>query len=263
MKRLTHPAEYEVRGKAEVTALVSVFGVRDSMNDVVMPGAFKKSIAEWKTSGDPIPVIISHDWGNIWSHIGVVDSIRETEKGLEARYTLDVDDNPAAAQVHKLMKRRSLREHSFAYDIRDERPGPSGVTELWELGLIEVGPTLKGANSQTELLSVKSALDALNSGRRPTSSRDFKQLSKLCFNLSDRLKARDGSSELAHYQALIDETSGGSVVSVPDSPSKEGDLAYYQKLIDQASVGTAHPSFEDGADELDYYRNLIEEALKR
>lgn len=159
--RKTYPVELRtVDGeKGRVEALVSVFGNVDLGGDRVVKGAFGKSIEKWKSSGFPVPVVFSHDWGDLWSHIGVVDELEETEKGLKATYTLDVDDNPAAAQVYRLLKRGSLREHSFAYTIGKERRAKDGATDLLELDIIEVGPTLKGMNPDTEVLAVKSALE--------------------------------------------------------------------------------------------------------
>jgi HK97 family phage prohead protease len=153
-------AEFKSLPTGQVTALVSVFDVVDHMNDRVVRGAFEKNIREWKLSGDPIPVIYSHNWSNPFAHIGVVRDLRETDRGLLVEYDLDVDDNPVAAQVHKLMKRRSLREHSFGYDVVRERKSRDGTNELLEVKVIEVGPTLKGANPNTELLAVKSEVTA-------------------------------------------------------------------------------------------------------
>ena len=156
----SYPAEVKATNDntGQVEALVSVFGNVDYGGDRIVKGAFARSIKEWKANGDPIPVVFSHQWGDLWSHIGVVDDLEETEKGLLARYTLDVKDNPAAAQVYRLMKRRSLKEHSFAYGIKDSSVVKGGVNELRDLDIFEVGPTLKGVNPDTELLSVKSAL---------------------------------------------------------------------------------------------------------
>ena len=243
MKRLNTPAQYEVQGKASVRALVSVFDVLDVQNDRVQKGAFVDSIARWKQSGDPIPVVLSHRWDDAWSHIGVVDEIRETSKGLEATYTLDVTDNPLAAQTHKLMKRRSLKEHSFAYSIVEEKRASDGSNLLTALDIIEVGPTLKGANPATELLEVKSALEMLNSGRRPAVDFDydlkanaslFKSLSRQCLALSKRLGQRDPDPELAYYQGLIDRAKSGSSDPAPVFLSPAAELAHYQRLIDEA-----------------------------
>lgn len=146
------------RGKVE--AIVSVFGNVDLGGDRVVKGAFAKSIGKWKNSGTPVPVIFNHEWGDLWSHIGAVESLEETEQGLKAVYTLDVDDNPAAAQVYRLMKRGSLKEHSFAYTVNKSRQAKD-ANELLDLDIIEVGPTLKGMNPDTEVLAVKSALEAV------------------------------------------------------------------------------------------------------
>ena len=158
-----YPAKFATLDEKEgrVEALVSIFGNVDLVGDRVVKGAFAKSIEKWKNSDDPIPVILSHDWGDPWKHIGVVEDISETEAGLRAVYTLDIDDNPVAKQIYKLMKRRSLKEHSFAYgrDVR-ERAAKDGANELLELDIIEIGPTLKGANPATELLAVKSMVKA-------------------------------------------------------------------------------------------------------
>jgi HK97 family phage prohead protease len=162
VKRAQFPAEFKTLGdKGKVEAIVSVFGNVDRIGDRVMPGAFQKTIAAWKESGDPVPVILSHSWDDPWAHIGVVDDLEEVDKGLKATYTLDIDSNPVAAQVYRLMKRRSLKEHSFGYEIRDERIAKDGANELLDVDLIEIGPTLKGMNSDTELLGVKSALEAI------------------------------------------------------------------------------------------------------
>lgn len=173
-KRVSYPAEFKTLSDelGQVEAFVSVFGNVDHMGDRVVPGAFKNSIAEWKESGHPVPVIFSHDWSDVWSHIGVVDELEETEKGLKALYTLDIADNPVAAQVYRLLKRRSIKEHSFAYEVREEHRAKDGANDLLELGLFEVGPTLKGANPDTEVLAVKSLLEVEAKAGRSISTKN-------------------------------------------------------------------------------------------
>ena len=147
--------------KGAFQALVSVFGNVDVVGDRVLPGAFAKSLTRWQERGDPIPIIWSHEWGNPQAHIGAADphDVVETEDGLVVKGRLDLD-NPFAAQVFRLLKERRVREFSFGYSIEAERPGKDGANELVDLDLIEAGPTLKGANPNTELLAVKSDLEA-------------------------------------------------------------------------------------------------------
>jgi HK97 family phage prohead protease len=143
----------------EFQALVSVFGNVDGGGDRILPGAFTKTLAKWRTSGDPVPVIWSHDWKSPDAHIGVADphDVVETDRGLLVRGQLDIDDNPTASRVYKLMSRRSLKEFSFGYKVPPggQRRGKDGRNELVEIDLIEVGPTLKGMNPDTELHGVK------------------------------------------------------------------------------------------------------------
>ena len=145
------------------SAMVSVFGNVDLQGDIVVKGAFDADLKRWVKSGDPIPCVWSHDWSDPFAHIGFVnpEDIKETDRGLLVKGQLDVDSNPFAKQVYDLMKQRRIKEFSFAYDIQDEGPSREvkGANDLRQISIIEVGPTLKGANPSTELLGVKSALD--------------------------------------------------------------------------------------------------------
>jgi HK97 family phage prohead protease len=149
-------------------AVVSVFGNEDSMGDVVTRGAFAQVLAEWKASGDPIPVVWSHRWGDPFSHIGHVLEATETGEGLEVLGQIDdMDTNPTAKHVHGLLLGRRIKQFSFAYDVGeggwvdtdDLVNHPWG--EYYEIkrfsALYEVGPCLVGANQQTELLAAKAA----------------------------------------------------------------------------------------------------------
>jgi len=144
-------------------ALVAVFGNVDSVGDRIVPGAFSKTLERWRGAGDPIPIILSHKHDDPMAHIGIADpnDVVETDRGLRVRGTLDIHDNETAKQVHRLMKRRSLKEFSFGYRVPrgGERAAKDGANELLEIDLVEIGPTLKGANPSTELHAVKSALE--------------------------------------------------------------------------------------------------------
>ncbi|MER7967779.1 MULTISPECIES: HK97 family phage prohead protease [unclassified Streptomyces] len=154
--------------EGEFIAIVSVFGNEDSMGDVVEYGAFGQVLAEWKASGDPLPVVWSHKWGDPFAHIGVVVESEEIPDGLKIRGRVeDLDTNPTARHVHGLLKGRRIKQFSFAYEV-----GEGGWVETDDLvnhpwgeyyqikrfsRLYEVGPCLVGANQQTELLAAKAA----------------------------------------------------------------------------------------------------------
>ncbi|MFJ1581776.1 HK97 family phage prohead protease [Streptomyces sp. NPDC088197] len=160
------PARIKAAGPAdglaegEFIAIVSVFGNIDSVGDKVVPGAFTDTLADWSATGDPIPTIWSHAWSDPFSHIGVVKEAEQVEVGLQVRGQIeDLDTNPTAAQVWRLLKGRRVKQFSFAYDVVEgawvePEDGPP-YYELRKLKLYEVGPCLVGANQETELLAAK------------------------------------------------------------------------------------------------------------
>jgi uncharacterized protein len=154
--------------EGEFIAIVSVFGNEDSMGDVIKHGAFAQVLAEWKASGDPIPVIWAHKWSDPFAHIGVTVESEEIPEGLKIRGRIeDMDTNPTAKHVHGLLKGRRIKQFSFAYEVGeggwvqtdDLDNHPWG--EYYEIRrfskLFEVGPCLVGANQETDLLAAKAS----------------------------------------------------------------------------------------------------------
>jgi len=75
MKVKTCSATIKAAGTHEGTeegvfeAYVATYDV-DSVGDRIIPGAFAKTLDEWKASGDPIPVVWSHKSDDPEYHIG-------------------------------------------------------------------------------------------------------------------------------------------------------------------------------------------------
>lgn len=152
----------------EFVALVSVFGNVDSQGDVVDKGAFAGAIEKFAGEKN-MPVVWSHQWHDVNAYLGTYTKMEETDQGLKLTGVLDIDESPAAARVYQLMKNRRIDEFSFGGRVTKTEivrvPNGDGGDEdvefhLKEIDLWEAGPTFKGANSQTQLLSVK-ALDTL------------------------------------------------------------------------------------------------------
>ena len=165
MQVKTCPAQIKAAGTHEGTdegvfeALVATYDV-DSVGDRIVPGAFAKTLEQWKAAGDPIPVVWSHKSDDPEYHIGYVEQAEERDGGLWVKGRIDIDD-PASksAKVYKLLKGRRVTQFSFAYDEVDARPiekSADGATkELHELKVYEVGPCMIGANQRTQLIGVK------------------------------------------------------------------------------------------------------------
>lgn len=164
-------------------AIVSVFGNKDSYGDVVVPGAFKDTLAEWKDSGLVIPIYYSHRMDDPDFNIGGVQDAKEVKEdelgfkhpaGLWVKGLLDLDGDASrvAKQSYRLMKGGRLAQFSFAYDVMEggfvekktEDGQDSSYFELRKLKLYEVGPTPIGANQETELLGIKAFAGSLIGG---------------------------------------------------------------------------------------------------
>jgi HK97 family phage prohead protease len=184
---------------------VSVFGNVDSVGDRVVPGAFKASLARWADSRDPIPVIWSHQWDDPEAHIGVVLAAEERPEGLWIKAQLDVD-KPFARQVYELLKARRVREFSFAYDVVDSRQAKDGANELTVLDLIETGPTLRGVNPETQLLTVKAPAEPTISTTATTMpvGPTVTTNSTTTFLWPRKAGARNSAADLARLQELHD-----------------------------------------------------------
>lgn len=155
--RKAYSAHLKAGDAGHFSAIVSVFGNVDLVGDRCVRGCFEKDLMRWRALGDPIPVIYSHSWQDPTLHIGRADAAdcEETDAGLLVRGTIDLDTE-TGAHIFRLMKERRLKEWSFAYDVVRERKASDGANELLELRIIEVGPTLKGANPLTQTLVTKS-----------------------------------------------------------------------------------------------------------
>ena len=168
MQVKTCPAQIKAAGTHEGTeegvfeAIVATYDV-DSVGDRIVYGAFKKTLEQWKATGNPIPVVWSHKSDDPDYHIGEVLDAEEREGvGLWVKSRIDTDA-PKAAQVYRLLKGRRVTQMSFAYDEVDARPitksDDGAMKELHELKVYEVGPCMIGANQRTQLLGVKHEQD--------------------------------------------------------------------------------------------------------
>lgn len=114
----------------------SVFHNEDSYGDVVRPGAFKKSLAEWAKKGRLPPMLWQHDRRE---PIGVFTKMVEDEKGLFVEGRLLIDDIPQARAAYALLKEKALGGMSIGYrEILIEQDHDEKVTNLLELDLWEV-----------------------------------------------------------------------------------------------------------------------------
>lgn len=160
----------DVQDDGTFTGYGSVFGTLDSYREIVMPGAFKKSLERIKESGDPIPAL--------WQHrsdepIGGYDLLEEDERGLKTSGWLMINEIPLAAQAHALMKRRVIKGLSIGYFVeQSEYDEKTGIRKLYELDLQEISIVTFPANPDAQIDAIK---QKLSEGRLPT-IREFEEI---------------------------------------------------------------------------------------
>lgn len=136
----------------------------DSYGDIVAPGAFLESIAEWKASGNTLPGLFGHRLDDPDYFVAGALDQGEDDHGWWVKGAFDLD-SPKGKQVYRLVKGKRLNQLSFAYDVLDEGRVEleSGETanELRKLRVYEFSFVPVGANQDTSVVAVKAQMDAL------------------------------------------------------------------------------------------------------
>jgi HK97 family phage prohead protease len=134
-----------------VEGYASVFGVVDRGGDVVLPGAFKATLTEWKRRDGLPPMLWQH---NPSQPIGVWTELTENDKGLKVKGEL-ILDVPLATTARALMLKGALRSLSIGYQTQkasvDKASGARQLEkiDLWEISLVTI-PALPQASARVK-----------------------------------------------------------------------------------------------------------------
>jgi HK97 family phage prohead protease len=134
----------KVSAAGAIAGYASLFGVEDQGRDVVMPGAFRASLARRPASG--VRLLFQHDPAQ---PIGVWEEIREDARGLFVRGRL-IEEVARAREVMALIREGALDGLSIGFHARkaarDARTGQRRLHEidLWEISIVTF-PMLPGA----------------------------------------------------------------------------------------------------------------------
>jgi HK97 family phage prohead protease len=61
---------------------------RDLGDDVIKPGAFKKTIRDWKAAGRVLPLLDSHNWFSVRDAVGKLIDAKEVDEGLWTKWRI-------------------------------------------------------------------------------------------------------------------------------------------------------------------------------
>lgn len=167
----------------------SVFGLVDRGGDIVEPGAFKASLAEWKRRKQLPSMLWQHDSS---SPVGIWTEMVEDDRGLRVKGEL-ILDVPKAAVAHALMKRGAVRGLSIGYRTKesdiDRATGARRLkrVDLYELSLVTI-PMLPEA----QITGVKGEFDPSAWERAFRDEGLSIREAKLATSVARKLARRDG-----------------------------------------------------------------------
>jgi HK97 family phage prohead protease len=147
-------------GAREVAMYVSSFDTIDSDNDMIVRGAFSKSLAERgpQASGNrQIAFLRHHDWEK---QIGVPVKMEEDSKGLFV--VAKLGNSTAGNDALEDYKDGVIREHSIGFKyiqdklefVEDKEMASGGFWKISELALWEFSAVTFGANQYTGVIDV-------------------------------------------------------------------------------------------------------------
>jgi HK97 family phage prohead protease len=187
--RLTEAGSFE--------GYASLFGAEDQGRDVVMPGAFRASLA--RAGAASIRMLFQHDPAQ---PIGAWEVIREDARGLyvRGRLTLDV---ARGREILALMREGALDGLSIGFRARKAvRDARSGLRRLYEIDLWEISIVTFPMLPDARISAVKAAYPSARSPDPLASS-----------GTSSPLRGSPGTTPPAHSPARREARPGGGCLS--------------------------------------------------
>ncbi|WP_108853334.1 HK97 family phage prohead protease [Albidovulum aquaemixtae] len=120
-----------------IEGYASLFGITDQGGDVVMPGAYGKSLARMKTEGRTVRMLWQHDPAQ---PIGVWDEIVEDRRGLKVKGRL-LTEVERGREAAALVTAGAIDGLSIGYRTVTAEKDAKGLrllreVELWEVSLV-------------------------------------------------------------------------------------------------------------------------------
>lgn len=153
--RLTTHLEIKSLSSMQFEGHGAVFGNVDLGGDVILPGAFKRTLAQHKSNGSLPAMFWMHDQTRI---PGKWLDVNEDDKGLPVKGELAPTD--LGKEVHTLLKMDAVSGLSIGYIPTEVDYASDGVRLLKEVELLEVSIVSIPMNPKAQIAHVKSRLSA-------------------------------------------------------------------------------------------------------
>jgi len=153
---LTIPLEIKSLSDREFSGHGSIFGNVDLGGDIVVPGAFKRSLAQHKKAGGLPALFWMHDPSRV---AGKWLDMSEDKTGLQVKGVLA--DTPLGNEIHTLLKMDAVKGLSIGYRTLDQDFDKDGNRLIKEAELWEVSVVSLPMNPLAQVAHVKSQLSAV------------------------------------------------------------------------------------------------------
>lgn len=189
----------------------AVFDNEDFGGDVILKGAFKDTLAEWKAKKKLPKMLWQHGYDDNSLPVGIWNSMEEDDKGLAVEGRLIALETDRGKLIHEGMQTGAIDAMSITYVATDVVYG-SKEGEPWrtirKLDLFEVGPVLFGMNDSA-------LIDEAKAAEKIKTIRDFesflrdeggfsiaaaKAIASGGFKANPNLRDEGGADDAAHLQ---------------------------------------------------------------
>lgn len=169
MQKKALPLEVESLEERQFSGYGSIFGNKDLGDDIVVKGAFKRTLLQKKQEGR-LPVMLwSHDPTRV---AGKWLEMREDDRGLWVRGELA--KTPLGDEVHELMKMDAVSGMSIGFVIMDHDYDKSGNRLIKEVDLWELSVCAMPMNPMARVQNVKTQTSA--AGEFVPTPREFERI---------------------------------------------------------------------------------------
>lgn len=214
------PFELKALSSNEIEGHGSVFGNVDLGGDIVMPGAFQRSLAKHRADGTVPQMFWMHQMDRV---PGKWTEIQEDERGLYVKGTLA--DTELGREMRTLAKMSAVRGLSIGYVTEDMDFDRDGNRLLKQIDLWEVSLVSLAMNPQARIEGTKSRLS--HQGEYVPTRREFESLLR---------KAKCSKSVARRIVACVyddDTFSGGTLETRWDAGDVDQDATEALKAIEE------------------------------
>ena len=217
---LTTSLEIKNLNNREFDGHGSIFGNEDLGGDVVMPGAFSRTLAAHKSAGTLPQMFWMHDPSRV---CGKWLDMSEDESGLKVKGVLA--DTPLGNEIHTLLTMEAVRGLSIGYRTIEDDWTKDGTRLIKEVELWEVSPVSLPMNPLAQVAHAKSQLS--QAGEYVPTAREFERT------------LRDVGCSQHTAKTILSKVYGDTRdVIIEDEPDEERDVLKALQLMQEESQAT-------------------------